>query len=305
MADLITSARAQYNLNNMSLTANETTTLGALITAASKAIVKYLRRDISSTVYDELYSGTGQRRLFLRQFPIISIQSVRYRPVVVLKVQNSDTATNQQARVSITSTGLTLVRVASGVSTTDTSVTFAGNVTLGAVRDAVIALGVGWTAQVVGDANDYALWPSGDLFVANSTGEQQGALTCRGAFAELKMHTNELAGFSFAARSGWLLRAIPYTDPELMRPEDLVWPPGINNFRVQYTAGYATVPEHIQEACAIWVAQMFWDTKRDPGLGQAGFTGVTQFTPFSNMPPSVVMLLKPYRDRKWFGPLGA
>jgi hypothetical protein len=305
MADLITSARAQYNLNNINLTANETTTLGALVTAVSKAIVKYCRRDFASTAYDELYSGNGQRRLILRQFPIQSIQSVRYRPVTVFKIQNTDTTTNQQARVSVNATGLTLVRVASGVSTTDTSVTFAGNVTLGAMATAVIALGAGWTAQVVGDANDYTKWPSADMYVANSTGEQQGALTCRGAFAELKMHTNELAGFSFAARSGWLLRAIPYTDPELLRPEDLVWSPGINNFRVQYTAGYATIPEDIQEACAIWVAQLFWDTKRDPGLGQAGFTGVTQFTPFSTMPPSVGLLLMPYRDRKWFGPLGA
>jgi hypothetical protein len=304
MADLITNARALDQLNNASLSANETTTLNHLITACSFAIIKYCRRDFTSTVYDELYSGNGDRRLILRQFPIQSVQSVRYRPVTVLKIQNTDTTTNQQARVSITTNGLTLVRVASGVKTTDTSVTFAGNVTLGAVATAVIALGVGWTAQVVGDANDYTKWPSADLFVTNSTGEQQGALTCRGAFAELKMHTNELAGFSFAARSGWLLRAIPYTDPELMRPEDLVWSPGINNFRVQYTAGYASVPDDIQQACAIWCAQLFWDSKRDPGLQTAGFSGVTAYTPFSMMPPSVLFLLKPYRDRK-MGPFGS
>jgi hypothetical protein len=51
-----------------------------------------------------------------------------------------------------------------------------------------------------------------------------------GSFAELKMHTYELAGFQWDSR-GWLLRAIPYTDPELMHPEDLVWPVGINNVK--------------------------------------------------------------------------
>jgi hypothetical protein len=304
MADLITQARALDQLNNLSPTANESTTLNNLISACSKAITRYCRRDFTSTVYDELYSGNGDRRMMLRQYPIISVQSVRYRPVVVLKVQNTDTVTNQQARISITSTGLTLVRVASGVVTTDTSITFAGNVTLQAVVNAVIALGASWTAQVVGDANDYGKWPSADLFVANSTGEQQGALTCRGTFAEIRMHTNELAGFSFAARNGWLLRAIPYTDPELMRPEDLVWSPGINNFRVQYTAGFATVPLDVQQACSIWVAQLFWDSKRDPGLQTAGFSGVTAYTPFSAMPPSVIFMLKPYRDVK-MGPYGA
>jgi hypothetical protein len=304
MADLITQARALDQLNNLSPSGNESTTINNLISACSAAIIKYCRRDFNSTSYDELYSGTGDRRLFLRQFPIISVQSVRYRPVVVLKITNTDQATNQQARVSVTSTGLTLVRVASGVKTTDTSVTFAGNLTLQTVATAVTALGAGWSAQVVGDSNDYGNWPSADLFAANSTGEQQGALTCRGSNAELRMHTNELAGFSFSARNGWLLRAIPYTDPELMRPEDLVWSPGINNFRVQYTAGYATVPADVQQACSIWVAQLFWDSKRDPGLQTAGFAGVTAYTPFSAMPPSVLVMLKPYRDRK-MGPWGA
>jgi hypothetical protein len=304
MADLITQARMLDQLNNLVPTANETTTIGDLISACSAAIIRFCRRDFTSTVYDELYSGNSDRRLILRQYPIQSVQSVRYRPVTVLKVQNTDTATNQQARLSIISTGLSLVRVASGVKTTDTSVTFAANVTLGAVATAVNALGAGWSAQVVGDANDYAKWPSADLYVTNSTGEQQGALTCRGAFAELKMHTNELAGFSFAARSGWLLRAIPYSDPELLRPEDLIWSPGINNFRVQYTAGWSTIPLDVQQACSIWVAQLFWDSKRDPGLGQASYAGVTTFTPFSRMPGSVIMLLKPYRDFK-IGPYGA
>jgi hypothetical protein len=95
MADLVTRAGALYNLNNQSTTSDENNTLGALVSACSAAIEKYCRRDFVQTTYDELYSGNGDRRLFLRQFPIISIQSVRYRPVTVLKIINTDTATNQ------------------------------------------------------------------------------------------------------------------------------------------------------------------------------------------------------------------
>ena len=69
------------------------------------------------------------------------------------------------------------------------------------------------------------------------------------------------------------MRAIPYTDPELLHPEDLIWPVGINNFRVQYTAGYAAVPDDIQEACAEWVATLFWQVSRDPGLSFETATG--------------------------------
>jgi hypothetical protein len=147
----------------------------------------------------------------------------------------------------VTSTGLTLIRVKNSVKTTDTSITFAGNVTLTAVAAAVNALGNGWSAQVTGDATNYGSWPSADRFwppafpTFGTSTAGQGALQCvAGSFAELKMHIYELAGFQWDAR-GWLLRAIPYTDPELLHPEDLVWPVGINNLRIQYTAGYATI----------------------------------------------------------------
>src|SRR4051812_19482047 len=112
--DLISSTRALQNLSG----ASASQTLTDLITGVSKAVKKYCRRDFTSTAYDELYSGNGQRRLLLRQCPIISVESVRYRPVTVLKIINNSTGVNQQARVAITSTGLTLVRVASGTKTT-------------------------------------------------------------------------------------------------------------------------------------------------------------------------------------------
>jgi hypothetical protein len=223
--------------------------------------------------------------------------------VTVLKVQNTDTVTNQRATVTVTSTGLTLVRVASGVSSTDTSVTWAGNATLTAVANAVNALGNGWSAQVVGDSNDYGKWPSADLYIPPSYGDgvqSQGALTARGTNAELKLHTYELQGYQWDPR-GWLLRAIPYTDPELLHPEDLIWPVGINNFRIQYTAGYTTIPEAVQEACAEWVAAQFFLTGRDPALRSQRVSGAiaqewTGLEPDTARPPAVVArLLAPYR----------
>jgi hypothetical protein len=90
----------------------------------------------------------------LRQYPLVSVQSVRYPPVTVLKITNTD-PTNVQARAAVTTIGLTLVRVKNGVKTTDTSITFAGNVTLTALAAAVNALGNGWSAQVTGDVTNY------------------------------------------------------------------------------------------------------------------------------------------------------
>jgi hypothetical protein len=273
--DLITLARAKQNIQSIT-DSSQDALLGTLITAVSDAVEKWCRRDFAQKSYDELYSGNGDRRLLLREYPIASVQSVRYRPVTVLKIINNATQTNQQARVTVTGTGLTLFRSASGVSSTDASVTWAGNPTLTAVAAAVNALGNGWQAQVVGDGGgDYGLWPSADLYVPPSYGQgtaSQGALTARGQYAEIKLHTYELAGYQFDPR-GWLLRAIPYTDPELLHPEDLIWPVGINNFRVQYTAGYATVPEAVQEACAEWVTDVYFRTLRDPSLTTQAIVG--------------------------------
>ena len=180
--DLIPLDRAKLNI--ASITDNtQDGLLQALLTAASDAIQKWCHRDFVQTAYDELYSGNGQRQMLLRQYPLVSVQSVRYRPVTVLKITNTD-PTNVQARVTVTATGLTLVTVKNGIKTTNTTVTFAGNLTLTACGLAITALGNGWQAQVVGDATNYGSWPSSDLywppafptFAGGTTG--QGALQC-------------------------------------------------------------------------------------------------------------------------------
>jgi hypothetical protein len=101
MPDLITNARAKFNLP--SVTTADDAAINTMISSASRAIQRYCRRDFTSTSYDELYNGNGDRRLMLRQYPLLGVQSVRYRPVTVLKVINN-LANTPQARVSVTST---------------------------------------------------------------------------------------------------------------------------------------------------------------------------------------------------------
>jgi hypothetical protein len=287
MPDLITITRALVNSPSA-----DSGTLEILVTAASQAVRAYCQRDFTQTAYDELYNGDGTRRLILRSYPIISVQSVRYRTVTVLVVQNNNTAVNQQARVSVTSTGLTLVRVASGVTTTDSSIVFATSPTLQAVATAINALGNGWSAQVVAD---YGNWPSADLRAV------QGALNAAGQFAELRMHTAELAGFQVDERRGWLLRAVPYSDPEMSRPDDLAWPVGINNLRVQYTAGYARVPDDVQEATAQLTATLFKELGRNQILSlenTGGYAYRVLSERSAGLPRTVRSLLDPYRNRR-------
>lgn len=306
MPDLIDLDRARQNLP--SATNTDEPTISTLISAASRAVMRYCRRNFVQTDYDELYNGTGDRRLILRRYPLLKVASVRYRPVTVLKVQNN-LASTPIARVRVTSTGLTLTRVTSGSIVTDSSVTFAGNATVLSLQNAVNALGSGWQAAGAG----YDAWPSADLYCPNGPTAAaadaplpagQGDLTAAGQFAELKMHTYELAGFQVDAAHGWLLRAIPYSDPELLHPEDLVWPVGIGNFRIQYTAGYATVPEDVQEACAEWVATLFKDLGRNQNVQSEDTAGVYRVQSvaesLSRPPYGIRTLLAPYRNHRVF-----
>ena len=251
--------------------------LDTLIAAASRAIQRYCRRDFVSAGYDELHSGRGTRRLLLRHFPILGVDSVRCRPAMVLSINNTDTGTNQQARVAVTATGLALVRVASGVPTTNT-LTFAASVTLAALAGAVNALGNGWSATV---ASGFGNWPAADLR------GPQGSLSAWGQNAGLKVHTEELTDYQVDDLRGWLLRPAA---------EDF-WSSGFQNYRVQYTAGYATVPEDVQEACAELVATWFQQRGRDLSLHAESTAGTYSYAAAGgdDLPGRIRALLRPYR----------
>jgi hypothetical protein len=301
-ADLITVSRAQVNVPALPAGTGAT-----LITAASRAIEKYCRRDFVSHTYDELYNGDGDRRMILREYPLISVQSVRYRPVTVIKLTNNG-ANTPIARAQVTATGITLTWATSGTYST-TSVTFAGNASIAALITALNAVGSGWSAQTTG----YDQWPSADIYCPNGPSDSlstnpatQGALNAApGIMAEIKLHTYELGGFQLDPRRGWLLRAIPYTDPELIHPEDLIWPVGINNFRIQYTAGHATVPEDVQEACAELVASWYQQLGRDLTLSSEDTAKTYHYTAAlsDQLPARIRAILRPYRNHRVYSPM--
>jgi hypothetical protein len=245
VADLITSARAKQNINQATFTAAEDSTISALVTAVSKAVRRICRREFDSQSFDRLYSGRGGLLLPLDEYPILSVSRVAGCPTTVLTVTNLSAA-NQRATVAVGPAGLTLVRVASGITSTDTTVTWASFPTIAAVQGAVAALGNGWGATL--PDSTYAMWPSTDLRAI------QGALNARDVKAPLRVHAVDIGDYEVDPNRGWLIR------------DAAGWNQGRNNYRVVFTAGYATVPEDVQEACAQWVAALYWQTKDNPAV---------------------------------------
>ena len=56
------------------------------------------------------------------------------------------------------------------------------------------------------------------------------------------------------------------------------------------------IPDDVQEACAQWVAQLFWQTKRDPGLAHESISGGVARAALGTLPATVKTMLAPYRN---------
>ena len=244
MADLVTNSRAIMNATLLALNSSNPTLLAELLKAASSSIRRECRRQFESATYTEYLSGSGYpyQMVMLKEFPVTAISRLATNPTEVLQIRNTDGDTNQRATVASTATGLSLVRVASGVTSTS-SLLFATYPTLTTLAAAVVALGNGWDAQVLGD---YGNWPSADVKPL------QGALDARSRYAGLEMYLEDL-------QEPWRL-----DDAAGMLYG--MFPPGHLNIRVDYTAGWATIPEDIQAACVQHAADMYQASLNDPNV---------------------------------------
>jgi hypothetical protein len=239
-----------------SLPAGAVATLPAAITRASKALQRYMQRDIVLTSYDECYDGTGTNTLVLRQYPVVGPLTLSTTPTTVLTVRNLDAA-NQGASAALattgdltsglTVTGITLSRTASGVVVVDTTTLFATYPTVQGAADHINALGHGWQATAT---TGYGLWPTADLRAVQGNAGAAG-----GSGAAFRLHANTLSDFTVNERSGMITLSSGYYDPVFAAQGYPAgsFPAGSQNVRARYTAGYATVPEDLQQACLLTI----------------------------------------------------
>jgi hypothetical protein len=88
-----------------------------------------------------------------------------------------------------------------------------------------------------------------------------------------------VSDYEVDTKRGWLTRGNHETEwiAGLDWPCVVGWTPGIDNYRILYTAGYATVPEDVQEATSQWVANLFWQTRENPAVYPDGPTSSVAF----------------------------
>jgi hypothetical protein len=275
--------------------------LNALILAVGSAIDRYCRRRFAHANYDELYDGDSTERLLLRHYPITAVHSVQYDPQPALEIRNTSGAT-QSATAQVLATGLRLVRItSSGTTNTTAGLTWTANPTVQSLATAINSLSAaGWEARVLPPFADAR---PDDLFVDLDPGNAaEGAtVSCRNTWAALVLWRKTLSCCAFDPR-GWLVHAGHAVDLHLPGGWLYGWEGPLRAWRVRYSAGYRTIPEDVQEACAQWVAWLWQQTRRDPSLrSQSSTTGTTAsyqtYLDPRSPPPAVAGLLAPYRRR--------
>ena len=296
LPDLITTSRAMQNASLAALGGSNAGYLASLISAASDAIRRVCNRDFSQTAYTEYYSGGIYIRqpLRLRQFPVLEITRVATNPRPAIRVQNVDGGTNQRATVETTPTSLRVFRIASATPITN-DLPFASYPTIASMASAINALGGGWAAQTLGE---FANWPSADLKAL------QGAATALFGGRELELYTEDLQPFAcWPPGDSWGDGA---QTPCGWRLDDETgelygrFPRGQLNLRIDYTAGFASIPQAVQEACVqlaldLFNAGLVNNTLKKATLGAGSFELKDQ-TKSATLSAKVGVLLAPYVD---------
>ena len=229
-------------------------------------------RDFTLGRYSEYHSGLPEQRILrLRQFPVIAISRLATAAPALLVTNAGVTA--QRATVATTAGGLVLASICSGTPAIAVLL-YATYPTLVALATAISRLGGGWSASTLSGAfGPFAAWPAADLKPI------QGALTAMAGGATLEIYEDFQGG-------AWPGNSIDSTWANISAGWQLddqtgelfgFWPRGRLNIRVDYTAGFASVPDAVQQACVQLAADLLGQSQLNGAvasarLGSAGYT---------------------------------
>lgn len=214
--------------------------LQGCVDAACSVLKARLCRDIEQTSYDIFVDGNGYHTIRLPQFPIISVQAVRHNWFPVLTVKHTDNDA-QVATVEVTSTAVVIRSIKNATTTTNTF-TFASYTTVSSLATAINAVS-NWSAVHGGV---YSGWATADI-------KPQGVSDARITQARLFSHVFYLSDYIVRSDVG-----------EIYLPSG--WAKGYQNFRVAYTAGYATIPEALVNAAGELAAGTYKFRDVNPNL---------------------------------------
>jgi len=245
---------------------SENDVINAIHAPVEKWIKEYCQRDFESTSYKEYSDGDETTHLFLKQYPIISVSRLSIGRNNAIKVNNSATAT--YATVSVTSTGVVLNKDG-----TETTLLFADYATI-TLMVAAIADETNWSAEVMNTS--YASYASTELI------EAMGLQCLNTSWAYLEIPDEPDDSFEIDPDSGVVYRAGGFSR-------------GHRNIRVDYKAGFATLPEDLKLAVKILVKNIYQKREEETfGLEQGSLSYVKKVFE-KDIPKEAKEILSRYR----------
>jgi hypothetical protein len=255
--------------HSLNLTSGQSETVQSLIDSAIEWVEKYCRRSFAKAEHEAIFTVLQDGSIVLDSPPIEHIARLCVASGGWLTVENTS-ATVSNATYSVSDTGLITNHWASGVRATNTLL-FADYPTLTTLAAAIVAIGVGWSADIT---SGYTLYPSADLV----SGQHGNAKTENTIYS-----WDDYAG---SLDTGDIANGIL----------ELYLPRGYK-VRATYTGGYIDVPEPIKLATANLVISAYQGAEgriESESLGGYSYT----LASVDSLPMNDIKTLAYYRDRR-------
>jgi hypothetical protein len=240
-----------------------------LINAESSRIERYCDRNFRKQSYRESYNGSGQRRLRLRNYPVIGISRVAIGNKIAFSV-SSDTASDLRSVVEVRSDRLILTRHQSDGTKTTSNLVFASanNDTASGLVDAINAVS-GFDATLLTNCLSVDLFRQGGVNVMLSTAQIE--------FPDrddipYRVH-DDRATLEFVASADMLFFG-KHTDAGLPMPHTF------GGILVEYDAGFdglSEIPADLAQAC-IELVQFAYSNKAENPTMQSESIGSYSYT---------------------------
>ncbi len=248
--------------------------LTALINRSTAAIQSYTDRTLVSTTFRERHDGNNSKDLILKEYPIISIDyvSIGTNDAFSVTCTSSDA---YRAGVTINETQMVL-EIYGGTDDGTNTITLSDYATLVLLETFVNAL-TGWTMDVA--ISDYEVYDPAELLPT-------GRLECLNSFAYPQIPDEPLDTFHTYYGEGSI--RLPITPAK-----------GFNNVIIKYTAGYATTPADLEQACIAFTSYLYSARGKDfslksEKLGDYAYTLADSNTLVGGLPTDVQIMLKQY-----------
>ena len=233
----------------------------------------HCRRHFEADDYVEYRNGNGMESMLLNEIPVIQIYNLTIGYDDAIKIENSNTDTAFSTFI-VASDELKLI-IRGGDNAGEDTLDFDDYTTLENLVDAINALENGWVAELV--ETDYSTFPVTELII--NPGER---VVDENTTAYLKMPDYEEVDYSL--------------DPDAGMLERQQWPTGYRNIRIDYRAGYETLPSDLTLGILILI-KVWYDKHFEESFGLDSYNSGGASKTFQKMPEDAVKFLS--RFVKW------